>query len=358
MSLRPLLLLGTYTDNSTDGVEACGEGILGYAFDLDTGTLERRFAHFTEQPTYIVTDPARRLLYASQEIEEEGRKPEMQCYRLYHTAEESRIELVNSQLLDGCVPCHIELETGRALWIAGYASSNLSRMSLNANGQLQPQSLNLKFEGSGPRKEQDKAHVHCCVHDAQRNRLYVTDLGSDRLRVLEGGPDDWKENNDLSVNVAAGSGPRHLLRHPGDPERLVLIHELWPEVSIIDVSGERPEEVFRTLPFEPPSKESQGGAAIRTCGAGRYLYLSERTTSSVAVMRYDAATPSLKLVQRVATRGKNPRDINLSPDGRWLIAANQNSHSLALFRRDVDTGELSFERLEEGINSVSCVTWL
>ena len=357
MALRPLLLIGTYTSDTSDGTTACGEGILGYAFDLETGALERRFAQYTEQPTYLVVDAERQLVYANQEIEEEGRQPEIRCFRIHHGAETSSITSLNAQPLRGCVPCHLELQPGRALWTAGYASSNLNRMPLRPDGWLEAQSLNFGFEGSGPRKEQDKAHIHCCVHDARRGRLYVADLGSDRIRVLEGEGDNWTENERLSLTVSAGSGPRHLLAHPTDPDRLLLMSELWPEVSILDVS-DRPKELFRTLPFAPESQESQGGAAIRTCGAGRHVYVSERKSASVAVLRYDAAAPGLELIQRVSTHGEKPRDINLSPDGRWLIAANLDSHSLALFRRDVDTGELTFERLEEGVKSPSCVTWL
>ena len=355
MPKLPLLLIGTYTDNSTDGVHGIGEGVLGYAFDPVTGALDRRFTHYIEQPTYLAVDQKRGLLYANQEIEQEGQQPCMHAFRLTHAATHSGIEPLGTQPLRGCVPCHIGLQPGRALWVAGYESSNLSRIPLTADGRMLPQSHNLKFEGSGPREEQDAAHIHCCAYDAVRDRLFVCDLGDDRVRVLVPDGDDWREEDTLSLNVSAGSGPRHLLPHPTNKDRMFLIHELWPEVSALDISGQ-PSEIFRFLPFDPPDEESQGGAAIRTCNAGRFVYVSERKTNSVAVLEY--RDDVLKLVQRVATHGEKPRDFNLSPDGRWLVVANLNSHTLALFRRDTDTGELTFERLEEGVKSPSCVVWL
>ena len=358
MPRNPLLLLGTYTDDAIDGVHGIGEGILGYAFDSETGALERRFAHYTEQPTYLGVDSARKLVYACQEIEQADRQPGVQCFRVTHGDAQSAIELVNEEPLAGCVPCYVGLHPDRELWIAGYKSSDLSRMPLAEDGSLLPQSLQLKFAGSGPRKEQDTAHIHCCAYDEKRRRFYVADLGDDRVRVLVPDGDDWREAPALGLSVAAGSGPRHLLLHPTDPDRLLLIHELWPEVSILDLTEDGLREAFRFLPFEPPSEESQGGAAIRTDDAGRYVYVSERKTSSVAVLRYDGARPKFELVQRVSTHGDNPRDINLSPDGRWLIAANLNSHTLALYRRNTDTGKLTFERLEENVKSPSCITWL
>jgi 6-phosphogluconolactonase len=42
----------------------------------------------------------------------------------------------------------------------------------------------------------------------------------------------------------------------------------------------------------------------------------------------------------VPTRGKEPRHFSLDPSGRWLIAANQNTDTLAVFRVDQQTGGL------------------
>jgi len=47
------------------------------------------------------------------------------------------------------------------------------------------------------------------------------------------------------------------------------------------------------------------------------------------------------LVQYASTRGKTPRHFALDPTGRWLIAANQQSGTLAVFSIDQNTGRLS-----------------
>jgi 6-phosphogluconolactonase len=39
-------------------------------------------------------------------------------------------------------------------------------------------------------------------------------------------------------------------------------------------------------------------------------------------------------------RPNTPRNFAINPTGKWLIAANQDSNSLVLFRLDTDTGRL------------------
>ena len=49
----------------------------------------------------------------------------------------------------------------------------------------------------------------------------------------------------------------------------------------------------------------------------------------------------LTLVEHESTRGQTPRNFALDPSGQWLIAANQRSNTLAVFRIDQATGALS-----------------
>ncbi len=56
-----------------------------------------------------------------------------------------------------------------------------------------------------------------------------------------------------------------------------------------------------------------------------------------------AVTPSgaLSLVEHTPTGGKTPRNFTIDPTGRWLVAANQESSTLTVFRRDATSGRLT-----------------
>ena len=49
----------------------------------------------------------------------------------------------------------------------------------------------------------------------------------------------------------------------------------------------------------------------------------------------------MSLVEYEPTRGQTPRNFAIDQSGRWLIAANQRSGTLAVFSIDQSTGALS-----------------
>jgi len=49
----------------------------------------------------------------------------------------------------------------------------------------------------------------------------------------------------------------------------------------------------------------------------------------------------LTYVEHQDTQGKIPRHFAIDPTGQWLLAENQNSDSVVVFRVDANTGRLS-----------------
>jgi 6-phosphogluconolactonase len=54
----------------------------------------------------------------------------------------------------------------------------------------------------------------------------------------------------------------------------------------------------------------------------------------------DEASGRLELIGHRSTEGKTPRNFAISPDGRYLLAANQDSDSIVTMPIDPETGEL------------------
>ena len=70
---------------------------------------------------------------------------------------------------------------------------------------------------------------------------------------------------------------------------------------------------------------------------------------------FDAASGKLTALGHTPTGGKSPRNFSLSPDGRWLLAANQNSDTLRSFRVDAATGLLTATTHEASVPQAVCV---
>ncbi len=58
-----------------------------------------------------------------------------------------------------------------------------------------------------------------------------------------------------------------------------------------------------------------------------------------------------------STRGAAPRDFAIAPGGRFLIAANQDSHNLSVHAIDGETGALSLLSSDFEVGSPVCLVF-
>ena len=96
-------------------------------------------------------------------------------------------------------------------------------------------------------------------------------------------------------------------------------------------------QAVSTLPAGFLGQSAAAEVAIHPCG--RFLYVSNRGHDSIAVYAV-APTGLLSPVDFTASGGRTPRHFALSPDGAWLVCANQDSGSLTAFRVDPGDGRL------------------
>ena len=76
------------------------------------------------------------------------------------------------------------------------------------------------------------------------------------------------------------------------------------------------------------------------------------------VYEIDPDSRELRSKGFVKTRGEVPRNFALSPDGRFLLAANQRSGNICVFRIDKDTGMLHFTGNEVDVPAPVCLEFL
>lgn len=80
---------------------------------------------------------------------------------------------------------------------------------------------------------------------------------------------------------------------------------------------------------------------MRLSNDERFLYVSVRGENVIAVL--EARGTRTRVIQRAPCGGDHPRDILLSPDGRFLLAANRNAGGLVCFTVDRETGLIGKE---------------
>lgn len=162
-----------------------------------------------------------------------------------------------------------------------------------------------------------------------------------------------------SLSVRPGSGPRHLTFHPNGIFAY-LMTEISSEVVVLKYNPEDGSftelQYIKAIP-ENFTENSQG-SAIHISNDGRFVYAANRGHNSIAVFSVNGESGELTFIEHTSTEGDWPRDFVLDPTENFLVASNQNSSNLILFKRDRSTGRLTLIQSDVTVPDPVCVKFL
>lgn len=318
------------------------QGIYTFSADCDTGTFSQVGAVVEAvDPIYLTLNRAKTLLYSVET--DPDLPPESNgcavCYRL----DEAVPQIVSRTQLQVSVPCYCALSPDeRQLAWVDYRTAEFGVSILSPEGSFLESvcTQRLKNTGKGPcSPRQDSAHAHCAEFSPD-NLLYVTDLGTDEILCAK------LSNGKLSLlpeprpNCRAGSGPRHILFHPSKPF-LFLICELDNTVVAYRRVG---ADRFVLIERQPTLPEDFTGtskcAALRISSDGGLLFASNRGHDSLAVFRIqEDGSLGIPVISRL--NGSFPRDFELLPGGKFIVAGHKKSNEIQMYAFDKTTRILS-----------------
>ncbi len=222
--------------------------------------------------------------------------------------------------------------SGKFLFSASYGGNKIALNPLAPNGvvgapkQVIPTGLN----------------AHAALPSPDNRFLFATNLGSDQ--VLAFGFDATSGSlapSDPAIKTPDKSGPRHFVFHPTG-KFVYLIHELNGDVAAFAYEAKSGlwSEVQRTTTLPEGFNGKPWAADIHVTPDGRFLYASERTTSTITAFSIDAATGKLTTIGSVPTE-KQPRGFNIDPSGRYLAAVGELSDGMTVYAIDPASGRLA-----------------
>ncbi|TYA92161.1 lactonase family protein [Seonamhaeicola marinus] len=347
-----IIYTGSYTTEVLPGLEGFGKGISTFNLNEDTGELTLLHMEENVNTAYLVISKDQQYLYSFQEVMPE-KNPHVLAYKIN---EDKSLTLINKQPILGGLPCHINLiNDDKTLLVACYWTGNVHVYQLNDNGSVNPHSQILQHKGSSVNKDrQEAAHMHMVYE--HNHQIFVPDLGLDKVVVY-----DIEEGSKLKeayrINTPLGGGPRHLVIHPKGMYGF-LMNELTGDVSTLKLKDDKFEVIDNVNSLPSNYKDTPSSSAIKLSKDGRFLYCSNRGCETVTIFEFKEETGALNIINYQETSGKTPRDFNLSPCGRWLLVANQDSFSIETFKVDTVTGMLNNVYSNKEIRSVSCIQFL
>jgi 6-phosphogluconolactonase len=346
--------IGAYTEGA-----AKARGIYRFSMDVETGVIEDiRLAAGAINPSYLAFSPSGKFLYAVNEVDTYDDSPGG-AVSAYAVLQNGTLKFLNRKSSKGAGPCHISIDRNGSFAVtANYSGGVLTVLPIAKRGSLGEAVQIIHYRGSGPdKKRQEKAHAHSFTFAPDFSGGFACDLGSDRVIFYRFNPRAQKPlaPHD-SVPALAGYGPRHGVFHPSGRFAYVL-HELKSAVDVFALGGPPDAEspgrrgkalaierlqTISTLPRNGYRKQSTA-AAIRIAPDAKFLYSSNRGHDSIAVFKI-LPDGLLELVDLAESGGKQPRDFTLDPKGNFLLALNQDSDNLVIFRINRRTGRLKKER--------------
>ena len=334
-----IAFIGTYTRTGS-------KGIYVHRFNTETGELIPANSIESENPTFLAIHPNGRFLYAVNEISEYNGESAGAISAYAIDAEAAELTFINRQSTRGTGPCHLNIDaTGRYAVVANYGGGSTCILPLGEDGSLGEASDFIQHEGSSvnPQRQQGP-HAHSANISPDNKRVYVADLGLDKVLIFELDLENGKlvANDPPSVSVAPGEGPRHFAFHPGG-QYAYLINEIGNTVNAYAYDAETGAltelQSIATLPGDFSDRSHT--ADIHVSSDGKFVYGSNRGHDSVAIFAVDESSGHLTLVDIHPTGGQTPRNIALSPDGNYLLAENQSSDTIVSFAIDRETGKLT-----------------
>jgi mannose-6-phosphate isomerase-like protein (cupin superfamily) len=221
----------------------------------------------------------------------------------------------------------------------------VATLPIAEDGRLQPAGSVVQHEGSSVNPTRQKEpHAHSIVLDAANRFALAADLGIDKVMAYRFDSEHGKllPNDPPFARCEPGSGPRHIAFHPGG-KYVYVIEELSSTVAAFSYDADagtlKPFQRIGTLPDSFTGRNSC--ADIHVHPSGRFLYGSNRGHDSIVSYAIDDRTGTLRLIGHEPTGGKTPRNFAIDPSGVFLLAANQDSDSIVSFRVDREAGALT-----------------
>ncbi|WP_223591791.1 lactonase family protein [Neobacillus bataviensis] len=340
--------VGTYTKGES-------KGIYSFTLDANEGKIENlQAAAELENPTYLAISKNNKFLYS---VTKEGNNGGVASFSIN---EAGGLTAINSECSEGSPPCHVSVDNKNYfVFSANYHKGIVESHPINQeNGSIQPAVSVMKHEGRGPDPRQEKPHTHYAGLTSDEKYLAVVELGIDALITYEVS-NDGTLTEVSRLPLKAGSGPRHLAFHPNGTIAYIMT-EFSSEVIVLTYHPENghftEKQYISTLPDD--FQDNNQGSAIHISSDGRFVYAGNRGHNSIAVFRADILSGELSFIEHTSTEGDWPRDFSLDPTEKFIVASNQESSNLVLFTRDASSGRLTLLQSDITVPHPVCIKFL
>lgn len=341
-----------------------GEGIHVGDWNAADGTIGNlRLAYACTQPSFQITahTPDGSFLFSGHQPQ-----PDKAALSSFRVMPNGDLKVINTVDLEDQPESFIQIvldKTHRALVSASYRTSKVRSFQVGSDGHLSETVSEFTLTGSGPnQRRQTTAHAHGAVISPDNKFALVNDLGSDKIMVYKLDPASAKLTpNDIPFYQAKpGVGPRHTAFHPSG-RWAYSINEL--DSTITTMSWDAKTGVLTTIdntattePGVDISKNRAGEVIFDS--TGKLLYACNRGAAEELLVYKVGGDGKLTLASRAPLGGKEARHYAISPDGGYIVVAEQATNFASVFKRDRSSGGLTPTGNKYAVSKASSISFV
>jgi 6-phosphogluconolactonase len=344
------------------GADCNGPGLFSGNFDSETGEIETVCNLVEiENPGFLVAHPSLPKIYVATEMHdwEEGLVSSIAIDK-----RNLDLTLVNMQSSRGNCTSHISIDqTGRFLFATNYDilpdtktdAVSVIVFPIAGDGSLDSPVSSMRLEGRGPNAvRQDKAHAHCVRATPDNKFVVVADLGSDHVLTIPFDAETGLLDADgtQTCKLVPGSGPRHFI-FGRDGSIIYVLNELSSTLTTLKIGANGALEVLGNLSSRRETAVGHNDASdLVITPDGKFIFAANRGDDSIGVFAVQE-DGGVTLVAQYDCGGHWPRNLCLHPTGSHLLVSNQYSSNIAVFSVGRD-GALSLLR-SVTVDSPMCI---
>ena len=287
-------------------------------------------------PSYFCLSEKRKLVYVLNEVKEFNGASGGGLSTFAYDEKIGTLEKKNELLIPYGGPCFISISPDSGfLFVASYPNGSVSVVRLDLNGLPQTVTDTILFSKSSP----DMSHAHMIKADPSGKKIYVTDLGLDRITVYDFNKTTGKlfltENG--TIDLPKGSGPRHF-EFNSDGTKMYLINEIGKTIMVFNNDEKKGLNLVQTLSTVRKDFTGDNYCADLHIGKdGKFLYGSNRGENTIVtfIIENDGM---LTLSGHTSCGGNWPRNFTIDPSGKYILVGNQKSDNISVFKLDKKTG--------------------
>jgi 6-phosphogluconolactonase len=231
--------------------------------------------------------------------------------------------------------------SGRHLLSASYGGHLVSVNPINPDGTV----------GAPSQVIPTARNAHAIITDRTNRFVFVPHLGTDQVFQFQFDEKSGRlaANTPPLLQLKAGSGPRHLITSP-DNRYVYLLNELTATVTTLalDSKSGTLSETGNASALPPDSKLGPGmprpqqgrdvsndiwASDLHITPNGRFLYAAERTSSTLNGFAVDPASGKLTYLGSTPTE-KQPRGFRIDPAGRFMVVSGERSETVSSYAID------------------------